>query len=122
MERCSGCLGRRLIQPRAAKKGHGVAAEVIGKFKEGESVGLVDDLITSGGAKFDTIAQLEGAGLKFGGVALLLDREQGGSREMSRRGYTFNYASTAKALIKALGETGQITPERTEEVLNFLSK
>jgi len=73
-------MERRLVQPRAGgRKQYGDKKSVEGVFVAGETVGLIDDLISNGGAKLDAIDQVEAAGLKVGGVAVLLDREQGGA-------------------------------------------
>ncbi len=116
-------MSRRLVQPRSGgKKDHGVATLVEGIFEPGESIVLIDDLITDGGAKFDMIDQVKEAGLAFGGMAVLLDREQGGFVEMAKRGYPISAATTARHLVVALGNAERISSEQKDEVLAYLQQ
>lgn len=55
----------------------------------GNEVAVVDDVITTGRAIFITITEVEKRGYKVGKVIVLVDRHQGGSDELKRRGYDF---------------------------------
>jgi orotidine 5'-phosphate decarboxylase subfamily 2 len=113
-------MERRLVQPRAGVKDHGTSKLVEGNFEKGESVGVIDDLIQDGGAKFEAIAQMEAAGLIFGGLALLVDREKGGFREMAARGNPIIASTTLRHLVIALGEKKLINPRIRNKVLQYL--
>jgi orotidine 5'-phosphate decarboxylase subfamily 2 len=113
-------MNRRLVQPRSGVKDYGSGDSVLGNFREGEVVGFVDDLIQDGGAKFDTIAQIEAAGLKFGGLALLADREKGGFAAMARKGLPVVASTTARKLVKVLGDMGKIDEDTHNTVLDYL--
>lgn len=116
-------MNRRLVQPRTGgKKNYGAGESIMGNFTEGQSVGLIDDLITDGGAKLELIAQLEAEGLKFGGVAMLVDREQGGFREMAARGLPIIAATTLRGLVLALDASGKIKASQRKTVLDYLQK
>jgi len=72
---------------RKASKGHGTQQQVEGHLPAGGTVAIVDDVITSGGSIKLAIEAVERAGCRVGKVIVLLDRNQGGSDELRRRGY-----------------------------------
>jgi orotate phosphoribosyltransferase len=114
-------MGRRLIQPRSGdKKEHGLGKGVEGNFKAGETVGLIDDLITNGGAKMEAIQQIEEAGLVFGGIAMLVDREQGGFRDLAARGMPLMAATTSRSLLSALYRADLVPEQYKDQMLNVI--
>ncbi len=76
-----------MVYPRKEQKGYGTKRAIEGVFKEGETILVYDDLITTGGSKFEAIAPLEEAGLKVKDIVVLVDREQGGKKELAEKGY-----------------------------------
>lgn len=58
-----------------------------GRYEEGQTVLVIDDLITTGGSILETAGVLEGHGLKVRDVIVLVDREQGATERLRRRGY-----------------------------------
>lgn len=74
---------------RAEVKKHGTHKRIEGPLKPGSRVGIVDDVITSGGSVLRAIEAVEEEGCKVVKVVVLLDRKEGGSDELKRRGYDF---------------------------------
>ncbi len=71
-----------------AKERNGARAYVEGKYERGETVLLVDDLVTSGGNVIETAAFLKTeAGLNVKDVVVLLDRQEGGEERLRGHGY-----------------------------------
>ncbi len=58
-----------------------------GRYEEGQTVLVIDDLITTGGSILETAGILEAHGLKVRDVIVLVDREQGATERLRRRGY-----------------------------------
>ncbi len=58
-----------------------------GRYQEGQTVLVIDDLITTGGSIVETASILEAHGLKVKDVIVLVDREQGATERLRRRGY-----------------------------------
>jgi uridine monophosphate synthetase len=79
--------GRPMISPRLDKKTHGTGATIDGAFKAGQVALLIDDLITKAESKLEAISSLEANGLLVRDVLVLVDRQQGGVRELAERGY-----------------------------------
>ena len=69
-------------------KEYGISNLIEGELKDGENVVVVDDLITDGQSKIETIEKMRNIGIKFNikGIVVLLDREQGGKRVLEDYG------------------------------------
>ena len=93
-----------LIVRKEVKK-HGGRRGIEGPLKSGSKVAVVDDTCTTGGSLLHAIDAVESAGCRVVKVITILDRRQGGSDEIKRRGYNF-------AAILEADERGEITPVR----------
>ncbi|MCK5654566.1 MAG: orotate phosphoribosyltransferase [Dehalococcoidia bacterium] len=75
---------------RGELKEHGTQKAIEGNLPtKGSKVAIVEDVITKGGATLKAIEAVEAAGCRVVKVVALLDRHQGGSDELKRRGYNF---------------------------------
>ena len=63
----------------------------------------MDDTCTTGGSLFHAIDAVEGAGYRVVKVLTVLDRNEGGSDEIRRRGYSYQALLTAN-------DSGEISP------------
>lgn len=72
---------------RKEVKGHGTERLIEGDMPMGEKVAIVDDVCTTGSSVFHAIEAVEEAGCEVVKVVILVDRCQGGSDELRRRGY-----------------------------------
>jgi orotate phosphoribosyltransferase len=70
-------------------KKHGTQKRIEGNLLENSKVAIVDDVITTGTSIFKAIEAVEKRNCKVVKVIALLDRHQGGSDELRRRGYDF---------------------------------
>ena len=74
---------------RDAAKQHGTGKKIEGNVVPGMSVVVLDDTCTTGGSLIRTIQAIEEAGCSVAKVMCILDRNEGGSEEIARRGYDF---------------------------------
>ena len=111
-----------LVYPRKEVKEYGTGRRIEGGFEEGERVIVLDDLITTGLSKLRAIAPLEEAGLVVEDVVVLVDREQGGERELVEQGYRLHVVLGLTEMLHTLTRRGRITPEQRDEVLVFLAR
>ena len=91
-----------LIVRKEAKE-YGGKRAIEGPLKQGMRVAVVDDACTTGANLIHAIEAVEAAGCQVVKVLSILDRKQGGSDEIRRRGYDF------VALLEA-DERGEIAP------------
>jgi orotate phosphoribosyltransferase len=73
-----------LIVRKAAKE-HGTANRLEGPFEDGETVCLVEDVVTSGGALLESVEALRAAGLVVQTAVCVVDREEGGADALARQ-------------------------------------
>lgn len=73
---------------RKAVKEHGRQKRIEGNFAPGDSVVIVEDVITTGGSTLQAIDAIEGAGGHVAFVLALVDREEGGRANIEQRGHT----------------------------------
>jgi uridine monophosphate synthetase len=78
--------GRPLVYARKELKVYGTKQQVEGEFHVGERVLMVDDVITSGGAKLEAMAPLRDAGLVVEDVVVLVDRRSGDGAALAAAG------------------------------------
>ncbi|MGQ9711051.1 MAG: orotidine-5'-phosphate decarboxylase [Anaerolineae bacterium] len=113
-------LNRPLIYPRREVKEHGTRRPIEGTFTPGETVLLVDDLITRGDSKLEAIGPLQEAGLVVRDVLVLIDREQGGAEDLARHGLRLHAVLPLTRMLAVLRDAGRISPTQYEEVLAYL--
>ena len=75
------------IAVRKNAKAHGRNKLIEGNFGEGDSVVVVDDVITTGGSTLQAIDAIEKAGGKVAFVLVLVDREEGGREAIESKGH-----------------------------------
>lgn len=92
--------GMPLVQRRVKPKEHGQPRPVEGRFKQGNEVVLLDDVVTTSQSKQEEAEGIEGVGLVPKAVVVLVDREQGGRTELEAKGLTFVSAMTLRGIAK----------------------
>lgn len=108
-----------MITPRE-EKSHGAGGTINGAWTSGETVLVIDDLVTHADSKLEAIRVLEGNGLIVHDVAVLVDREQGGAQQLAAAGYTLHAAVTLTQLLGYWHETGGIDAATFERVQAYL--
>ncbi len=98
-----------MITPRESKT-HGAGGNINGAFSKGETVLVIDDVVTHADSKLEAIRTLEANGLVVHDVVVLVDREQGGPAAIAAAGYTLHAAVSVSQLLEYWRETGGITP------------
>jgi orotate phosphoribosyltransferase len=77
----------RGVMVRKEAKQHGTGKLVEGPFREGESIAIVEDVVTTGGSSLLAIERCEAVGLKVERVLAIIDRLEGGHEAFAARGY-----------------------------------
>tara|TARA_B100000959_G_scaffold214151_1_gene225391 strand:- start:1317 stop:2717 length:1401 start_codon:yes stop_codon:yes gene_type:complete len=110
-----------LIYPRREVKDYGTGAEIEGVFEAGDTAVVMDDLVTSGESKFETINILQAAGLLVRDVVVLIDREQGAEKTLASHGYKLHAVFTIRELLDEWKLSGSIKSEQYSAAMNYLS-
>jgi orotate phosphoribosyltransferase len=77
--------GLPFLMIRDAAKEYGTANRIEGPFEPGESVCLVEDVVTSGGALLGAVEAVREAGLVVRTAVCVVDREEGGADALARQ-------------------------------------
>jgi uridine monophosphate synthetase len=110
-----------MITPREAKT-HGAGDAINGAFTPGQTVLVIDDLVTRAESKLEAIHILEAHGLLVRDVAVLVDREQGGAAELAAAGYQLHAAVTLSQLLDHWRATGGIDAATYERVRAYTAQ
>ncbi|HET9109894.1 MAG TPA: hypothetical protein VFN78_03620 [Ktedonobacterales bacterium] len=109
-----------MITPREAKT-HGAGGTINGSFTPGETVLVIDDVVTHADSKLEAIRTLEANGLVAHDVVVLVDREQGGPEAVAAAGYTLRAAVTISDLLAYWRETGGIAEDIYQRVTDYFA-
>jgi uridine monophosphate synthetase len=114
--------GWPMVYPRKEVKTYGTRAEIEGLFVAGERVVVVDDLITTGGSKFEAIEKLTAAGLKVSDVVVLIDRQSGAAESLAQAGYRLHAVFTLAQLLDYWEANGKVPAEQIAAAREFIGK
>jgi orotate phosphoribosyltransferase len=112
---------RPMISPRQTAKGYGLGVQIDGTFEAGQTVLLIDDVLSKGDSKLEAIAKLEEAGLKVAHVVTVVDREQGGAEMLTAKGYNFISVASISRLLEHYHASGKIESIKYTEVKDYLA-
>ena len=94
--------GLPFVIVRGAAKEYGTAKRIEGAYEAGESVCVVEDIVTSGGALLETIEALREAGLEVGAAVCVVDREEGGREALAGAGVRLQPIFAVSELLEAV--------------------
>ena len=109
-----------MITPRETKT-HGAGGSINGAFTPGETVLVIDDVVTHADSKLEAIRTLEANGLVVHDVVVLVDREQGGPEAIAAAGYHLHAAVTISDLLAYWRETGGISEDVYQQVTSYFA-
>jgi orotate phosphoribosyltransferase len=89
-------LPLRGVMVRKDPKQHGTGKLVEGPFHAGESIAIVEDVVTTGGSSLLAIERCEAVGLKIQRVLAIIDRHEGGREAFAAKGYELTTLFTVR--------------------------
>jgi uridine monophosphate synthetase len=112
---------RPMIYARKEVKEYGTKRLVEGEYCAGERALLIDDVVTSGGAKLEAIGPFRDAGLVVEDVLVVVDREDRGAAVLAEAGLRLHSVLKVRALLGYLGERGAASASDVDRALDFLA-
>jgi orotate phosphoribosyltransferase len=85
---------------RKSPKSHGQTKLIEGNFRPGDSVVVIDDVVTRGESTLKAIEAVLQEGGKIAFVAVLVDREEGGRQKIEARGFPVVAAFTREEIFE----------------------
>lgn len=111
-----------MLIKRKEAKAYGTKKMIEGKFKSGENCVIIEDVVTSGSSIIETVQTLRKEGLQVTDTFVVIDREQGGKKNIENHGLTMRSLYTVTRLMAYLVEANKITPKVVKEVADYLLK
>ena len=94
----------RAFSVRKEAKAHGTGKLVEGPFQKGDSVAIIEDVITTGNSALQAVKAIRDAGGIIAGVLALVDREEGGREAIEKIGLDVISLTTRHEIMSALSE------------------
>jgi orotate phosphoribosyltransferase len=109
-----------MIYLHPPKEGNRTVVE--GNYTVGQTVLVIDDLITGGGSVVRTVERLEEEGLFVADALVLIERKQGGYERLKQQGVNLVSILTLEAVLHYLGSSRKISEEWYHKSLEYLVK
>lgn len=111
------------IVVRKEEKAYGVAGRIIGaEAAKDDNILFFDDVVSEGLSKLEGMKPLEELGAHVKHVMVVVDREQGGKENLEKLGYKVHALARVSELIKCLLQTGKISKEQAEDVVEYIKR
>lgn len=122
----AGAVSLELEQPwvfmrkEALKKAYGLEKSLEGEFNKGETVVMIEDLVTKATSLLEAIPAIEAHGLKVKDAVVLLDYEKGGRQALADKGYNLHAFMTVREVVDIMLADGEIDAAQHRQCLEFL--
>lgn len=90
--------GKPCLFVRNQKKDYGTAKQIEGVLNAGETVMIVEDVLTTGGQVLEAVKSLQSLGAKVDRIVAVIDRMEGAKQNIEQAGLTFESLFTTKDL------------------------
>lgn len=110
-----------MVMRRKEAKDYGTKKLIEGVFNAGQTVLVVEDLVTSGMSVFETVQPLNDVELKVSDIVVLVDREQGGRTNLNSNGLNLHSVLTISQGLSVLLKHGRVTIEMANKVKEFIA-
>ena len=108
---------------RKETKQYGVTGRIAGgEVKKGDHMLFIDDVVTDGESKLEGIKPLLEGGAKVETILVVIDREQGGKKNLEKQGFQLHAVTTLSEVVQALIKTRKVSEEQAETILRYIKK
>ena len=111
-----------MIYPHPRHREHDLYAEIEGTYYPGQTVLLIDDLITGGSSIIQTAEVLRAAGLAVYNSVALLDRQAGGAMRLAAEGIRLQPLLKLETLVNYLVSKELITQAQYAQCLTYMDR
>ncbi len=110
---------QRMVFVRKERKSYGTSKLIEGNYHNGQKAIIVDDVITNGDSKLETIKPVLDEGLTVKDIVVLLDRWQGGPEIIEKQGYKCHVIYNVKEVFAILLKHKRIDKKLNDKCLKF---
>ncbi len=109
-----------LLLVRKERKEYGKGKMIEGIYHKAQHVLLIDDVISDGASKLETIKPIEAEELVVKNVVVVIDRGQGGPHTLSKHGYHCQSITTMEEILEVLHRHHRINWDQLIEARQFM--
>lgn len=113
---------RSMLMRRKETKAYGTKKSIEGHYKNGQKCLIIEDVVTSGSSVLETVKDLRKEGLVVTNTIVILDREQGGSENLTANDVETKSLFTMSRLMEILHKNGKITETTVSKVQKYLEE
>lgn len=124
----AGAISLELEQPwifmrkEGLKKGYGLQKSLEGEYKKGETVVMIEDLVTRATSLLEAIPAIEEHGLMVKDAVVLIDYGKGGSERLKEKGYNLHAYMTMTEVVQIMKDAGKIDEAKYRQCLEFIAQ
>lgn len=107
---------------RKEVKAYGTKKLIEGQFQPDENCLIIEDVVTTGTSIMETSVDLQSEGLIVENAIVVVNREQGGPGNLSKRGIKMHSLFTLSYLLEALRDAGKIEDSMVKSVGKYIAK
>lgn len=107
---------------RKERKEYGSKKLLEGVFENGQNCLVLEDTITSGISLVEAVGALEGEGLSVKDIAVVIDRQQGGTKTLEHLGYKVHKLFTIQEIMDVLMKNGRINYPTFRATMLFIEQ
>jgi uridine monophosphate synthetase len=108
------------MRKEGLKKGYGLQKSLEGQFEKGETVVMIEDLVTRATSLMEAIPAIEEHGLIIKDAVVLLDYGKGGGDVLRKGGYNLHAFMTMREMVDIMFAEGKIDADKHKQSLEFL--
>lgn len=108
------------MRKEALAKAYGLEKSIEGEYQKGDTVVVIDDLVTKGDSKLEVIEPFESNGLVIKDFVVLIDYEKGAGPLLQEKGYNLHAFMTMREVVDAMHAEGKIDDAKHQQCLSFL--
>jgi uridine monophosphate synthetase len=108
------------MRKEGLQKGYGLKKSLEGEYDKGETVVMIEDLVTRATSLLEAIPAIEEHGLVVKDAVVLLDYGKGGGESLKAKGYNLHAFMTVRELVDIMKDEGKIDADKHAQCLQFL--
>lgn len=123
----AGAISLELEQPwifmrkEGLKKEYGLQKSLEGEYKKGETVVMIEDLVTKATSLLEAIPAIEKHGLVVKDAVVLIDYGKGGDKMLKDKGYDLHAFMTMREVVDIMKDNQKIDETKYQQCLEFIA-
>ena len=108
------------LRKEGLKKSYGLGKSLEGEYERGETVVMIEDLVTRATSLLEVIPVIEEHGLVVKDAVVLLDYDKGGSQRLKEKGVNLHAYMTMREFVDIMLAEAKIDADKHRQSLEFL--